>query len=103
MMKFYVIADENTVTGFKLVGLEGEVVESADEAREAMSKAFSSDSEIGIVITTERIAASIHEEMEQYTYGHTFPLVIEIPDRGGPLEGRISIREMVRSAVGVSI
>ncbi len=103
MMKFYVIADENTVTGFKLVGLEGEVVESADEAREAMSKAFSSDSDIGIIITTERIAASIHEEMEQYTFGHTFPLVIEIPDREGPLEGRVSIRQMVRSAVGVNI
>ncbi len=102
-MKFYVIADENTVTGFKLVGLEGEVVESAEEAREAMNKAFSSGSDIGIVITTERIAEAIHEEMEQYTFGHTFPLIIEIPHRTGPLEGRVSIREMVRAAVGVNV
>ncbi len=101
-MQFYVIADENTVTGFKLVGLDGEVVETADEAREALKKAFSS-SEIGIVIITERIAASIHEEVEEFMFGHAFPLIIEIPDRQGPLEDRISIREMVNSAVGVKV
>ncbi len=101
-MKFYVIADENTMTGFKLVGLEGEVVETADEAREAMAKAFSSD-DIGIVIITERIAASIREEMEEFIFGHSFPLIIEIPDRKGALEGRVSIREMVNAAVGVKV
>ena len=101
-MQFYVIADEHTVTGFKLVGLEGEVVETADEAREALEKAFASP-DIGIVVITETIAASIKSEMEQFIFGHDFPLIIEIPDRTGPMEGRISIREMVRSAVGVKV
>ncbi len=101
-MKFYVIADENTVTAFKLVGLEGEVVENADSAKEALEKAFESG-EIGIIIITERIAASIREEMEDFVFKHSFPLIIEIPDRKGPLEDRISIREMVNSAVGVKV
>ena len=101
-MQFYVIADENTVTGFKLVGLEGEVVETAEEAREALVKAFSSE-DVGIIIITERIAASIREEMEEFIFGHTFPLIIEIPDRKGALEDRASIREMVNAAIGVKI
>jgi len=101
-VQFYVIADEHTVTGFKLVGIDGEVVDSADEAREALRKAFTS-SEIGIVILTEKIAASIRSEVEEFLFGHSFPLIIEIPDRTGPLEGRVSIREMVRSAVGVKV
>lgn len=101
-MQFYVIADEHTVMGFKLVGLEGEVVETADEAREALEKAFASP-DIGIVVITETIAASIKSEMEQFIFGRDFPLIIEIPDRTGPMEGRISIREMVRSAVGVKV
>jgi V/A-type H+-transporting ATPase subunit F len=101
-MEFYVIADEHTVTGFKLVGIDGEAVESADEAREALKKAFSS-SDIGIIILTEKIAAAVREEMEEYVFGHSFPLIIEVPDRTGPLEGRISIRQMVRSAVGVKV
>ncbi len=101
-MQFFVIADEHTVTGFKLVGLEGEIVETADEAREALERAFSS-SDIGIIIITERIAAKIRREMEEYVFGHNFPLIIEIPDRTGPMEGRLSIRELVRSAVGVNV
>ena len=101
-MQFYVIADEHTVTGFKLVGIDGEVVESADEAREALKKAFSS-TEIGIIVLTEKIASSVREEVEEFVFGHSFPLIIEIPDRTGPMEDRISIRQMVRSAVGVNV
>lgn len=101
-MKFFVIADEHTVTGFKLVGLDGEVVESAEEASEALEKAFDSE-DIGIIIITEKIAASIREEIDEFIFGRSFPLIIEIPDREGPMEGRTSIREMVRSAVGVKI
>jgi V/A-type H+-transporting ATPase subunit F len=101
-MKFYVIADENTITAFKLVGLEGETVESPEGAREALAKVFES-SDTGIVIITERIADSIRDEIEDFTFGRSFPLIIEIPDREGPVEGRLSIREMVNSAVGVKI
>jgi V/A-type H+-transporting ATPase subunit F len=101
-MKFYVIADENTVTAFKLVGLEGEAVDSADGAREALAKAFES-SDTGIVIITERIADTIRDEIEEFMFGRSFPLIIEVPDREGPVEGRVSIRELVNSAVGIKI
>ena len=101
-MKFYVIADENTVTGFGLVGIEGEAVETPGEAREALGKAFESP-DIGIIIVTERIASEIREEMEEFIFGKTFPLIIEVPDRKGPVEDRISIREMVNAAVGVKV
>jgi V/A-type H+-transporting ATPase subunit F len=101
-MKFYVIADENTVTAFKLVGLEGESVDSQEGAREALSKAFES-SDTGIVIITERIADTIRDEIESFTFGSSFPLIIEVPDREGAVEGRVSIRELVNTAVGVKI
>ena len=101
-MKFYVIADENTITAFKLVGLEGEVVESPEGAREALAKVFES-SETVIIIITERIADSIREKIEDFTFRHAFPLIIEVPDRKGPVEGRVSIREMVNTAVGIKI
>lgn len=101
-MKFYVIGDEATVAGFGLVGVDGVVVQGSEEAKEALEQAFSSN-DIGIIIITEKIAAAIREEMEEYVFSHDFPLVIEIPGREGPMEGRVSIRQMVRSAIGFSV
>lgn len=101
-MQFYVIGDESTVMGFGLAGVVGEAVETADEAREALKKAFASP-DIGIIIITEKIAAELREEMEDYVFGRSFPLVIEIPDRTGPMPDRVSIRQMVRAAVGINV
>jgi len=101
-MQVYVIGDESTVAGCGLAGVEGESVETADEAREALKKAFASP-DIGIIIITEKIAAQLREEMEGFIYGRNFPLVIEIPDRTGPMPGRVSIRQMVRAAVGINV
>ncbi len=101
-MQFFVIGDESTITGFGLVGVEGETVETPDEGREALRRAFASP-DIGIIVVTERIAAGIRDEIEKHTFGRSFPLIIEIPDRTGPLPERVSIRQMVRAAVGISV
>lgn len=99
-MQFFVIGDENTVTGFRMIGLKGEVVKSEDETREALEEAFASE-DIGIIIITERVAAEVQEEIDEYLFGYDFPLIIQIPDREGPIDGRISIRDMVNAAIGV--
>ena len=101
-LKFYVIGDEDTVLGFQLVGVEGQIVHTAEEAREALEKAFAKD-DLGVIVISERIAARIRSDVDRYLYKTTFPLIIEIPDRQGPLEGRGSIRDTIRAAVGVSL
>jgi V/A-type H+-transporting ATPase subunit F len=101
-MQFYVIGDESTVAGFRLAGVDGEVVETVDEAREELKKMFAA-SDVGIIIITEKIAGQLREEMEDYIFGRSFPLIIEIPDRTGPVRGRVSIRQLVRAAVGISV
>mgnify|MGYP001040957221 FL=1 len=101
-MHYFVIGDESTVAGFGLVGVEGETVETAEEAREALKRAFAAP-DTGIIVITERMAAGIRDEIDKFSFGRSFPLIIEIPDRTGPLAGRVSIRQMVRSAVGISV
>jgi V/A-type H+-transporting ATPase subunit F len=101
-MKFYVIGDKDTLLGFQLIGLEGEEVRTAEEAKDALERAFQMEG-LGIVIITERVASTIRSLVEQYIYKTTFPLIIEIPDRKGPVEGRKSIRELIRAAVGVHL
>ena len=101
-MKFYVIGDEETVLGFQLVGIEGKAVHSPEETRESLENAFKEEG-LGIIIITERVASTVRSLVDQYIYKTTFPLIIEIPDREGRMEGRGSIRDMIRSAVGVHL
>jgi V/A-type H+-transporting ATPase subunit F len=101
-MKFYVLGDDETVLGFRLVGVAGKVVEGRDEALRALRGAVE-DKQVGVVLVTERIAAGIRDEVEARLYGLGFPLVLEIPDSSGPDPGRLDIQEVVRKAIGVSI
>ncbi len=101
-MKFFVIGDEDTVLGFSLAGIEGTVVTSKDETREALKKAFNID-DMGIIIITEKIAQTIRQQVDQHILKKSFPLIIEIPDRFGPIEGKGDIKDMVSKAVGISI
>jgi V/A-type H+-transporting ATPase subunit F len=101
-LKFFVIGDEDTVLGFSLAGIEGEAVHNPDETRAALEKAFQREA-LGIIIISERAANTIRSQVEQYIYKTTFPLIIEIPDRQGPMERKGSIRDMIRAAVGVHL
>ena len=101
-MKFFVIGDDETVLGFRLVGVGGRVVSGREETLSALKEAVG-DKQIGVVLITERIAAGIRHEVEARLYGLGFPLVLEIPDSSGPDPERPDIEAIVRKAIGVSI
>lgn len=101
-MKYYIIGDEDTVLGFGMVGVEGTIVNTPDQARVAFNRAIGNQ-EIGIVIITERVANFIRDLVDKYVFTMTFPLIVEIPDRTGPLPGRRSIREAVNAAIGIKL
>ena len=101
-MKFYVIGDEDTVLGFRLAGIEGKVVSSAEAVLEALEKVFKIE-DMGVIIIPERLAVKVRKQIDQYIYKTTFPLIIEVPDRLGPMEGRGSVRDLIRKAVGVNL
>jgi V/A-type H+/Na+-transporting ATPase subunit F len=101
-LKFFVIGDEDTVLGFRLAGVEGDVVRTPDEAAQSLDGAFQKPG-IGIIIMTERTAESIRPKVDQLVYKSELPLIIEIPDLRGPMEGRKTVKEMIRQAVGVQL
>lgn len=101
-MKFYVLGDDETVLGFRLVGVAGKVVEGRDESLLALNEAVG-DKQVGVVLITEKVAAGIRDEVEARLYGLGFPLVLEIPDSSGPDPERLNIQDVVRKAIGVSI
>lgn len=101
-MKYFIIGGEDAVLGFGMVGVEGRVAATADEARDALQEALSSK-EVGIVIITEPVAEMIRPQVDRYVFSQSFPLIVEVPDRQGPLEGRPSLRELVNQAIGINL
>jgi V/A-type H+-transporting ATPase subunit F len=101
-MKYYIIGDEDSVLGFGMVGVRGEIVTN-QQAAEAAFKSALEDSDIGIIIITERAAELIRPIVDRYLFTEMFPLIVEIPDRKGPLAGKPGIREMVNMAIGIKL
>lgn len=101
-MKYSIIGDEDTVLGFGVVGVEGRVAATGEEARRAFQEVLE-DREVSIVIITERLADTIRDLVDQYVLTQDFPLIVEIPDRRGRLPGRPGIKEMVNAAIGIKL
>ncbi len=101
-MKFFCIADEDTVRGFRLAGVAGQVVTTPAQAAGAVEQALGR-SDCGIIILTEKVASSIREQVEAIRLQRDQPLLVEIPGPEGPLPGRKSLRQIVQEAVGMRV
>jgi V/A-type H+-transporting ATPase subunit F len=101
-LKFFCIADEDTVRGFRLAGIAGQVVNTAEQAAAAV-KAVTAQSDCGIIVLTEKVAARIRSQVEAIRLERDRPLIIEIPGPEGPLPGRKTLRQFVQEAVGIRV
>lgn len=102
-MRFMVISDNHdTAMGMRLAGIDGVIVHEADEVEKALKSAIA-DSEIGIVLITERLIALCPEIIYDIKLKHRRPLIVEIPDRHAEGRSKNSIQSYIRDAIGVKI
>jgi V/A-type H+-transporting ATPase subunit F len=101
-MKFHCIADEDTVRGFRLAGIDGEAVETAAEAEQAVRRTAENPG-IGILILTDLVAAEIRPLVDDIRTNRSRPLIAEIPGPDGPMPGRKTLQQLVQEAVGIRI
>ncbi len=101
-MKFYVLANEDIVLGFRYVGIPGEAVEEPEMAKEAFERAVNYP-DAGILIITEKIARYLDETITKWELESSYPLIVEIPDFDGHLDDRRTLTEAIREAVGINI
>lgn len=99
-MEFYVVADEDTVTGFRSVGVPGRVVADARAAAAELDALAEQHAE-RIVITTERLADGMRERINAIRFGEALPLIVEIPGPEGPSVEGPSLLKLISDAVGV--
>ena len=101
-MKFFCIADEDTVRGFRLAGISGCSVTTAPQARAAVEQAVNRR-DCGIIILTNKVAAGIRSQVDAIRLERDRPLIVEIPGPDGPLAGHKSLRQLVQEAVGMRL
>jgi len=101
-LRSIVIADEDTVLGFRFAGVEGRVVETPAEALAALTECARLP-DVGMVLLSERIAADIRDAVDEIRFHASLPLITEIPDSEGPGDARRTFVELIREAVGISI
>ena len=103
-MKIFVIGDGTTVTGFRLAGVtHGFITEDHEEAKKKLLEIVN-DRDIGLIILTEKLAEKLREEIKSISEERMSPLIVEIPDKFGPIEKKVDpLKELVKRAVGVEI
>lgn len=99
--RLQVIGDENTVFGFALLGVNGQVVQSAEEADRALQRALD-DPENAIVFLTDEWATAMRAKVDQHSATAAMPLLVAIPSGHTTVE-RQSLRELLQRALGIRL
>ena len=101
-MKIIVIGHPEAVQGFALVGVQGTIAASAEEANQALNEALSSE-DTGIILITEDVSSLIEERMDQLKLRSSVPLVVEIPGPQGTDPDRPTLNAVIQRAIGIKI
>lgn len=112
-MEYYVIGERELVLAFALVGVAGTAVANREEALEAFNRVTGGDGSSvttavtagrpKILILTEDVTLMIEEEVLQWQMGAGYPLIVEIPGLHGHVEGKKSLTDSIREAIGIHI
>lgn len=100
--KLAVIADSATCTGFRMAGFEYAYALSGAEAEAKLSELLA-DTSYGIIIVTERLLESIDWRLKKKVEATAKPIVVPIPDAGGPIEQSESLSMLIKRALGVDL
>lgn len=99
--KIAVLGDQDSVLGFKALGLDVFPAETVEEARQTLHRLARNS--YAIIYLTEQLAQSMSAELTHYKDEMT-PAIILIPGKGGSLGiGMENVKKSVERAVGADI
>lgn len=102
-MKMFLISDNiETLTGMRLAGVEGHIVNGKDEFTTVLEKALA-DKEIGIILLTERFYKDYPDIIDDIKLNRKLPLIQEIPDRHGIGRKADFITSYINEAIGLKL
>lgn len=102
-MKYFLISDNiDTLAGLRLVGVNGVVVHTPQEVKQALETAFA-DNGIGLVLITSRLMQENRDLIFDYKLHRRKPLIVEMPDRHSGDNVADGIKSYIAEVVGIKI
>lgn len=113
-MSYFFIGDAELLSAFRIAGIEGQAVSNPKEARAAFNRVTKGiidgagtslplKKEYKVLILTQEVASWMDDLIQEWQLGAAFPLLVEIPGLMGPLEGRKTLLDAIREAIGVRV
>ena len=99
-MDYFFLGSGELLTAFRFAGVDGAAVESREEAR-AVFEQVTGAGAARILIVEESTAAGLEKEMVAWQLTGRYPLVVEIQGLAGHLEGRRTLADAIREAIGI--
>ncbi len=105
-MKVVVVGKKDMAVGFSLAGVnEVFTPEDDHEAKKRLDKLMQS-TDVGVILLSESIAKDISEHLQQKKKrkDDVYPVIVEIPDKEGPVEGKEDpLQDKIKRAVGIDV
>ncbi|MFQ6123176.1 MAG: V-type ATP synthase subunit F [Candidatus Heimdallarchaeota archaeon] len=103
-MKIVAIGDEDTIIGLQLAGVKETIILDESDPVENIIVKLSRQEGVAVILITERLAAQALDIIAQIQQERTYPVIIEIPDKGGKIKKETdTLKELVKQAVGVEL
>ena len=108
-MDFFFLGDEELVTAFRFIGIDGIAVKDPEEAVEVFTNItggadFSPhENNCQVLILTEETADWLGEHMINWQLSGNYPLLVEIPGISGRLPDRKTLVDAIREAIGIHV
>ena len=117
-MDYYFLGDEELVTAFRFIGIEGMAVRNPEEAAEVFRRITEGWNETAgivlpdsmhgaegcqVLILTEETADWLGDLLIDWQISGRYPLIVEIPGILGRLEGRKKLVDSIREAIGIHV
>lgn len=101
-MRLHVLGGRDLVVGFRLAGLDGEVLERPEEMPAAVERA-AADPEVGIIVVSSAVARASEGVLERLRVRQGFPIVVEVAEPGEPPRDPEALMKFVGQAVGLRL
>lgn len=101
-MKFHIIGDDDTVTGYRFGGILGDVVDDSAQAKAAFARA-KARSDVAVLLVTEPVSLWLADEVVAQRMSGKAPYVVLVGDMKGTAVKRPSLESLIYEAVGIKL